>query len=839
MKRGFLVVVSLMFLAVVYGQEIPNVEFLSDQEINQYWGRAKGEGYSIDEVKTVAMSRGMSAVQADLLVSRIQTLNPGISGGSSSSTSSLRSVNNSEDLGFFLTGQENEQELTPLERKLFGYKAFRGKNLSFNPNLNMATPTGYIVGPGDEILVEVYGTSQESYSLLVSPDGKILIPRIGPVSIGGLTIEAAKGKLKSSLAKLYQGLRDNPAKVFLDVTLGNLRTIKINVLGEVKKPGTYALPSFVDPFAVLYAAGGPTVDGTFRNISLYRAGKLVGNIDLYAYLTTGRFSLTGMLQDGDMVIVSPYGKRIEVIGEVKIPGLFEVKDGESLDDFIKYAGGLTPSAQTKSVTLERLNGESQTVKDISLNQKVHIPLLDGDRILIRQAVDPLVEKIQVEGAVLHPGSFGWSSEMTLEKLIMKSGGFLPEAYLERATLFRKKGDLSTEALPLNLDSIDLASFKLEIGDLVFVASQYKLKETNFVEILGEVKNPGIVPFFSEMTIADALLLTSGLKQTAIGGSIELVRNPENPGGNYQVESYKLEREELPFGRDKLDIVLEPFDRVFIRQSSGYEKASSVQIKGEVNSPGTFILENRDASYKDLIERAQGYTDFAFAEGVYILRRNESLDVIQDTKLYLQKLTRLNNFLNDQLLGGTLSEVERTAITNRIVQLQDKYRALLKDSGRFTADSLIAKAMDSILLETRFNYDKVAISKKKIRLQDGDIIIVPTKPETVKVSGEVLQVNTVSMYDNGKPLRSYIGDAGGYNSDAKRNKVFVRYANGSAAKTRNFLFFKNSPKIKAGSEIIVPGGRVRENFNIDRLFGLVTTAATTYLLFLTIQDRQSQ
>ncbi len=843
-RKGFFGLLFFSLISVIYAQDV-DVDFLSDQQVLQYYERAREEGYEIGQIKNYATSRGMAPDQADLLVERIRKLTDRRSSGAElGSVTSLRGVNSEDGFEDFLTGDEELMDLSPYERKLFGYKVFKNPDIGFSPNFNMPTPENYILGPSDQILIEIYGTSQQSYSLIVSPDGKVSIPLIGPVSVGSLTINAARAKLRRSLSNLFQGLKGANPTVFMEMTLGNIRSIRVNVVGEVDKPGVYAVPSIASVFNVLYAAGGPTVRGTFRNISLYRGGNLVSNVDLYDFLTKGQLTGGGQLYDDDILVVSPYKKRVEVRGEVRIPGIFELKDDEDLERLLELTGGFTSRANTTSVTLERLTGEDQLIKDLKVEESEY-NLQDGDRILVRESVDPLVSKVQIEGAVFNPGPYGWSDSMNIESLIEKAGGLLPEAYTEYVTLFRKTNNLSTEAIALNLEEIlnSDSPYELELGDLIVIPSDYQLTETPFIQVSGEVFNPGIIPYFQGMTVNDALLLSSGIRKSAYSGLVEVVSRPESSESDFEVSSYPVSDNPYPFESESLNVELEAFDHVFIRKNPRYQEPEVITIVGEVNAPGKYVLENRNVSISDMLERSGGVTEYGFTKGAYILRR-KSPSLQDQARLQIQQLRKLNDYLENDLAGGTLSEVERKALTSRIDGLTERYEKYLRNQGSISSDSLVRVNLDSLTLDQRFSYDKIAISLDEISgnnsgsvddliLQDGDELVIPRRPQTVKISGEVLTTSTVTRYSETKSFSDYISDAGGVTREARKGRAYVMYPNGSAARTKGFLFFRNRPEIIPGSEIIVPGGRIRERFGIDRIFGLVSTTATTYFIILSV------
>lgn len=839
---GIFTIVFLFIGSVLIAQSIPDVSALSDDEVVNYWKQAQSNGITIDRVKTQALSEGLSAIEADLLVSRILEVS---TGSATLSTPTSNIGGNGSQQRF-----QSSVKFQNINSKLFGLDLFSNAKINFNPLTNSPTPDWYVLGAGDRISIQVYGSSQENYDLTLTPEGNVVIPLIGPVTLAGLSVEAAKSRLSSVLKRIYAGLGQRPQTVFLELTLSKVRSIRINIIGEVKSPGTFNLPSTSNSFTALHASGGPTAKGTFRNIKLFRSGKLIEEIDLYDFLRNGIMPSAVSLRDDDILMVGAYYKQVEISGLAKLGGIFEIKPEEGIEDLINLAGGFGPGAITNTVTLERLNGETQIIKDLPVDDQSFV-IEDGDRILIRRAQDALIEKVQIEGAVLRPGTFGWQESGTLGELLEKAGGFTPEAYDRHLTLFRKKLDLSTEVIALDLteNRNQVLNTKLQIGDLVVVPSHYELSETPYIQVSGEVLNEGILPFFNGMTISDAIVLSSGLTNSSFSGSVELVRRPPDLKGDFEVMNFPLKGGVLAFEGEELSKKLMAYDHIFVRQTEGVLQPEIVEILGEVIAPGEYVLRNRETRISELYERSGGITQYAFVDGAYVLRPYEKYSSMTEAKVYLQQLERLNLVLKNKLAGGTLSNVETIALEKRLDQLRGRYRQMLINDNVVVGDSVSFWTLDSVYTDLNPSYDKVAFSLKKIIdknidpandliLRHGDKLVIPTEPQTVEISGEVLNGRTIARYQAGLRLKDYIGSAGGYTSSAKRRKAYVIYQNGSASRTRNFLFFKNNPKVLPGTKITVPGGRVRENFNLERVFGLVTTAATTYLLFVTIQDRQS-
>lgn len=840
-------IVWVLHLAA-FGQNISgDISSLSDAEIQSYWSDAQSKGVVITQLKAHAIANGLDPNQADLLVTRVNAIQASnASSAASTAGTSVASLSAANELKRF----QDQAGINNLKDRLFGLNYFDNSSFDFSPSINMPTPENYVLGPGDNISIQVYGTSQQGYKLTITPEGNITIPFIGPLSLSGLTVEAAKSKLIKDLSSIYAGLSQKPQSVFLELTVSDIRSIRVNVIGEVQNPGSYTLSSFATPIAAIYASGGPTISGTFREIKVYRGGNLAGTVDLYEFFNNGKLPSFGTVQDEDIIVIGPYTKHVQVVGRVKRPAVYEIKDSESVQDALRLGGGFAAGSFKQSISVSRLVGSDQSYQDIAEGDD-SFRLEDGDRILIRDVADPFVEKVQVSGAVLRGGSYGWSEGMSVKNLLDKAGGLLPEAYKSHVTIFRKDEDLSTNAITIDLSdgSIDLER-SLEIGDLLLVSSQYALTETPFVKVDGEVLKPGVLPFYDGMTISDAILLSSGLTNASFSGLIELVRRPHNSSRNIEFKTYNL-RGGIESLEDKGigDIELTSYDYLFVRQSENYLPSELITIEGEVKLPGKYVLQDRNTRISDVLERSGGITEFAFPPGSYILRNNRGNSKIGEARKYLQNLERLNFVLDDKLAGGTLSVAERIALDKKLTDLREKYRLTLLNNGIATGDSLSFWTVDSVYLDPISEYSKVSFSLQDILdgkkdpandliLRNGDKLVIPTEPQTVEIIGQALNGNTVTRYVEKARFEDYVGAAGGYTSSARRRKAYIIYPNGLAQRSRSFLFFSSRPKVLPGSQIVIPGGKVRGTVDVERIFGLISTAATTYLLFLTIQDRQS-
>ncbi|HSF56080.1 MAG TPA: SLBB domain-containing protein, partial [Algoriphagus sp.] len=490
-KAAYLSVVFLLFISSVLAQNLSDlknlkVDNLSDAQIEQLIKRAESSGLTSSQMEAMAREQGLSPIEANKLRMRIMDLQKTVnskSGGMGGNELRELEESGSDYLFDSIRKSDPYYDLTPFQKKIFGYKLFHNRNLNFTPSLNLPTPSGYIIGGGDQLLIDVYGTSQESFDVTVSSEGRILIPNLGPIQVGGSSIEAATARLKTSLGRIYSGLLGSNPSTFLQVRLGNIRSIKVSMVGELSKPGTYTLPSFASVFNGLFAAGGPNENGTFRNIQVYRDSRLVTTVDIYEFLSKGDSKANITLQDNDVVIVPPVQARVEIIGPVRREGFFEVKPEETLSDLYIYTGGFTSEAYKDRLTVRRIDNNERRVIDVAQTDFKNFTPKDGDEILIGEALDRFVNRVQITGAVQRPGEYALENGVSVKTLIEKAQGLKPEAFVNRATLYRTSDDLTLAAEPLDLKGImdgSVADVPLKNEDLLFIPSRYDIQEETYV-----------------------------------------------------------------------------------------------------------------------------------------------------------------------------------------------------------------------------------------------------------------------------------------------------------------------------------------------------------------------
>jgi len=773
-----------------------NIDNLSDAQIQSYWEKAKSQGYTIDQIDVLAKAKGMSDSQIMKLKQRIN----GLQYTSPNQQSKLQTENitTEEENPLVKFGLTDGRDMLVEKNQLFGFDFFNNPNISFAPNLNLATPTTYQLGPGDELLIDIWGAAQNNYRKQVDREGAIRIENIGPIYVSGLSITKAKTKIISYLKKIYSGISASSSsysKVYADVSLVGVRTVQVNIIGEVKVPGTYALSALSTVLNALYAAGGPTEKGTFRNIKLIRAGKLFSNFDIYNYLINGSEKGNSSLQDQDVIIVSPYLSKIEVEGNVKRPGIYELKQGETITDLIQYFSGFTSDAYKKRLLVERVNGEQKEVSEIVLKDQPNFVFQDGDKLTVGAVIDRYENRVSITGAVYRPGNYELTKGLTVNKLLKKAAGLKEDASLDRGIIYRMLDDVKQEIIPFSVKNalINKNNILLQREDSVQIYSKYSLMGDYTVTIDGAVNKPQTIKFAEKMHIEDLIAMSGGFKEGADPTVIDISRRVAD--GSFTTISKNIKKsssDKLVLG-DNQNFYLKPFDRVSVRYIKGYTPQKNVSILGEVKYPGVYSLANKDERISDLVKKADGFSPYAYLKGATLVRR---LTVHSDK----QQLATIENLTSKD---STL-----------VVETNDKE------------------------IKIGINLEKImqkggAKSKIDLILQEGDILTIPIKKQTVEVRGEVFSPS-LSRYDKSISFKDYILNSGGYSEHAKKGKAYIVYANGDIRSAKNFLFFKTYPKIEPGSLIIVPKKAESKNrMSATEILGITSGISTLGILIKTL------
>lgn len=828
-----------------------NVDELSDDDILKYMKQAESSGYTEQQLEAIARQQGMSESQISKLRRRVEQLKNQLpqQNATPQNEQSLsgRQTTLQPETDIFGKKPYNtfEEELTEEQKKIFGYDLFQKDNLTFAPNLNIPTPENYTLGPEDEVVIDLWGATQVYNRLEVSPEGTIRPDNLSPIYVNGLSVKEAEKKIIDRLSQIYSGLKGDSPSIFYQISLGNVRTVNVSVVGEVNQPGNYSLSSLSTVFTSLYAAGGPTEKGTFRKVQLVRNGKLEATIDLYDFLINGIQDNNLRIKSGDVIIVRPYQSRVELDGEVKRPGYYEVLQGESFSQLLNFAGGFTNTAYKALVTARRNGLKEREVVDVNASDFDTFQPQDGDSFQITPILDRYRNRVQIDGAVYREGEYELTPGLTLKQLIEKADGLRGDVFMNRATIYRMNEDFSQDVIPVDLGQLmngAIPDITLLREDIVSISSIYSLREEYIVQISGEVLEGGVYPFFRQMTVQDLIVLAGGLTEGASGAMVEISRRNKNPSLNTMAEIITLQIDKsLSLKAEDRNQMLQPFDQVYIRKTPGYTIQQQVTVEGEVIAPGTYSISRKDERISDILKRAQGLTTYAYPEGAILVRRTEfsssksNDEISQD---YLQQLRA--KLLNDE---SALKNISQTRLIERLNKIQNK---VTPDNEADIVGSRIKREIvediqeqDSLIRNVEIKEEEPTVldlvkileqpgSKYDFIVKEGDVISIPSKLETVRIAGEVISPLNV-RYDDTFNFKDYINDAGGFTSTAKKGRSYIQYPNGRRKQTKRFLFFKFYPKVEPGSTIFVSRKPDREPVNFQSIIAVAGSMATLALV----------
>lgn len=814
-----------------------NVQSLSDQQMVNFYRRMQQEGFSVQEVGNIARARGLPQAQVNLLIQRLNQIESAQGGQGGQQDGDGGQGRDSATMGLTyselppveqellvselrrLVEQRNEEEvLRELDLiieegfPIFGQSIFAGSSQTFEPSTSIPTPVDYVFGTGDVVEIDVWGAAEAEYILDVDPSGNIRIPSVGPIQVGGLRYIEAKEKILRHLKQIYSGLNlTNPTEgnTYADVSLGEVRSINVSMIGEVRQPGSYTISSLSTVFNLLYAAGGPNRSGSWRKIQIIRGDSIVHTFDLYDLIVYGNQQGNIRLRDQDVVKVPPYINRVQLTGEVKRPGLFELVEDETLGDLMEFTGGFSANAYKDRITIHRKTNIQRSVADVNWPEGGDFQLRNGDEIEIGQIVDRYENRVTIEGAVYKPGDFELSENLTLLDLIQKAEGVTEDAYLERGIIYRNKDDLMLESIPFSVRDIingNAADIKLRRNDLVKISSRFDLRETLTVAVRGAVNNPNRFEYLEDMTLEDAIFLADGLRDEAAAYRVEVARRVVDADTRVKVNKianvYEFEIDEnFTFNGEDAEFELEPYDMVFVRTKPNYQRQLTVTIEGEVQYPGEYVLERRDSRLSDLIRQAGGLSNFAYAEGA-------SMDRI------LEIVTR-----EVEIDEGSEQRSEALADLNLENVNLDRFETV-NDTVYTPVGIRLEEALES------------PEDINDIRLQEGDIIRIPRNLQTIRVEGAVLQPVTM-RYVPGRGLQKYINNAGGTTDRGERHRAYIVYANGEVDRVQRFLGIKSNPNVKPGSTIIVPEKPAGRQLTPQERISIASTIASTALVIVSI------
>lgn len=814
----FLLATVMLAAAPAYAQKPMQQDFsnvrvddLTDAQIRNIMKQVEATGMGDDQLEKVAAARGMSNTEITKLRQRVEiikkqdarkpTEKQPVEGSSRVVNGDQKSVETSDT--------EEEPELSEEQRRLrsriFGASLFANENITFEPNLRMATPVDYQIGPDDEIIIDVYGYSEASHELRVTPDGTINIPMVGVVQVSGATIEQASARIRSKMANVYTGIRNGSTSV--NISLGNIRSIKIVLTGEIVKPGTYTLPSVATIFNALYASGGPNENGSFRTIQIIRGGSIIAVLDVYDFLLYGSLKNNVRLQDQDVIRVPTYRTRVEVNGEVKREGIFEMMSGESLADLIRFAGDFTERAYKARIKVLKNTETERKIEDVTADEFENYSPAPGDEYYVDKILDRFKNRVRINGAVFRPGEFELTEGLTLTELINKAEGLKEDAFPNRGYITRTKNNLTTEIISFNTAGIVSGKendISLKREDVITIPSIFELKEEYSLTIDGEVRNPGTFDYAENITLEELIIKAGGLKESATPKRVEVARrvSSSNPISDTtqtaQVFMVNIDRD---LKQTAGKFVLKPFDIVSVRPAPGYQVQKTVRVEGEVLYPGLYTIANKNERVSDLLKRAGGLTAFAYEEGASLKRvgKKETQSDVEQEQYKLRQFQNLQKAAND----SAEIDLEDVSVRNDYVGIN----------------------LPKILRSPHSRLD--------LLLEDGDVLNIPKELQTVKVSGEVLSPSSV-VYTSSKSFKRYINESGGFAPKALKKRAYIIYANGGVASTRKFLFFNNYPEVKPGGEIFVPEKEERNNrLSTSEIVAISTGLATIATLVFTI------
>jgi len=809
---------------------------LNSSELDLLLRRASSQGYNQFDLIKMAKAQGLSEKDIEKLNSKFEN-SEAIKRVSSNASSPIENTRLREDYN------QSISIVREKESDVYGYNIFKGNGfLTFQANSNISTPSDYILGTGDNIYVDIYGESESYFNGQISPEGEVIFENIGPINLNGLDIKMAKRRLKSKFSKVYSGLVNN--RTFINVSIGVPRTIKVNIVGEVNLPGTYSFSALNTVYNAIYVAGGINENATLRDIKVFRNNKLINTVDIYNYLNSGDGSSNVRLENDDLILVGPYRNRIRIDGEIKSPGRFEFTENESLKDLLNYAGGFSEKAFKKSIKLTRVIDNQLMVMDVNEDQYESFEPKSGDVFKVDRILETYKNRVILKGAVQRPGIFSLDDKMTVSQLIEKANGLKPDALIANAYIKRTNSDFSTINISFNLDKLikgEIEDIILNKEDVLTIVSKNDLINDQFIKISGEVSKPGIFPYSNDISLSDIIILSGGFNDKSFANRIEITRRISK---NSLTEQNISEIITLDIASDleSLEtIILEPYDEVIIRKNPNFYAQRYVSIEGQVNYPGKYAISSFNERISNLLERSGGIKSFAYKKGATLIRKTEFFKKDSEEIKQINSLNNLKDKLNkDPELLTESESLLLKRIENSLKTLGDQSnneKDFLSYAKRERINDIVKRnslSEDQISIGQSeaigINLDEIIQnpeSKSNLLLQEGDLLIIPKKQETVRLRGMLLYPTTV-RFKNNKSFKYFINSAGGFDVNAKRSGAYVVYANGDVSRTKKFLFLNIYPKIEPGAEIIVPAQPIKSPIGVSQILNYTTGLATLIL-----------
>lgn len=799
--------ITLFFLIFVLSG-VAMAQQMSDDQVIQYVKEANKSGKSQKQITTELLRRGVTKEQVSRIQQKYSESNT-VSNKSNEMPSQLRQRTLVDDgggqrrttdysevgmldetVGGRVDNRADNTATTDNASQIFGHDVFTNRNLTFEPSINLATPVDYRLGPGDEVIIDVWGASENTIRQSISPEGTIQVSGLGPVQLSGMTVKDANAYLQREFSKIYSGISGSEPTSQIKLTLGDIRTIQINIMGEVAVPGTYTLSSFSSVFHALYRAGGVNKIGSLRSIKVVRNGKTIADLDVYDYLMKGKMKDDIRLQEGDVIIVNPYESLVRIAGKVKRPMFYEMKPTETVATILNYAGGFTGDAYKKAVRIIRKSGREHQVYNVDEMDYSVFRLDDGDSISVDAVLKRFENRVEIRGAVYRSGLYELSGTVnTVKQLIKKAEGLRGDAFLNRALLDRENEDLSHEVIAVDLGGLlkgTVADIPLQKNDILYIPSIHDLKEEETISIHGEVANPGTFLFSKNMTIEDLLVQSGGLLEAAATTKVDITRRIKDPKStsfsSVLGKTYSFDiKDGLVVGGEG-DFHLEPFDEVYVRKSPAYRKQQNVVVAGEVLFGGNYALVKKNERLSDLISKAGGITPDAYVKGARLIRKM------------------------------TEEEQRRQADAVRMARMGEGKDSISVEKLNISDTYTVGINLEKAISNPGSDFDLV--------LREGDVLFIPEYINTVKISGAVMYPNTV-LYKRGESLRYYINQAGGYGNLAKKKKAYVVYMNGTVSRLKS----RDKKAIEPGCEIIVPSKEEKKRMSTAEILGMGSTTAS--------------
>lgn len=807
--------ITLFFLIFVLSGVVM-AQQMSDDQVIQYVKEANKSGKSQKQITTELLRRGVTKEQVSRIQQKYSESNT-VSNKSNEMPSQLRQRTLVDDgggqrrttdysevgmldetVGGRVDNRADNTATTDNASQIFGHDVFTNRNLTFEPSINLATPVDYRLGPGDEVIIDVWGASENTIRQSISPEGTIQVSGLGPVQLSGMTVKDANAYLQREFSKIYSGISGSEPTSQIKLTLGDIRTIQINIMGEVAVPGTYTLSSFSSVFHALYRAGGVNKIGSLRSIKVVRNGKTIADLDVYDYLMKGKMKDDIRLQEGDVIIVNPYESLVRIAGKVKRPMFYEMKPTETVATILNYAGGFTGDAYKKAVRIIRKSGREHQVYNVDEMDYSVFRLDDGDSISVDAVLKRFENRVEIRGAVYRSGLYELSGTVnTVKQLIKKAEGLRGDAFLNRALLDRENEDLSHEVIAVDLGGLlkgTVADIPLQKNDILYIPSIHDLKEEETISIHGEVASPGTFLFSKNMTIEDLLVQSGGLLEAAATTKVDITRRIKDPKStsfsSVLGKTYSFDiKDGLVVGGEG-DFHLEPFDEVYVRKSPAYRKQQNVVVAGEVLFGGNYALVKKNERLSDLISKAGGITPDAYVKGARLIRKM------------------------------TEEEQRRQADAVRMARWGEGKDSISVEKLNISDTYTVGINLEKAISNPGSDFDLV--------LREGDVLFIPEYINTVKISGAVMYPNTV-LYKRGESLRYYINQAGGYGNLAKKKKAYVVYMNGTVSRLKS----RDKKAIEPGCEIIVPSKEEKKRMSTAEILGMGSTTASIAAMIATM------